>query len=63
MVMVDSSLLNDANGGASAAVAGNLFQSGIVLGKKLYLKQSEDVEYCRYLYLCAALAISPCTIL
>ena len=41
---MDSSLLNDAKEGASAAAAGNLFQSGIVLGKKLYLKQSEDVE-------------------
>ena len=31
--------------GASAAAAGSLFQSGIVPGKKLYLKQSVDVEY------------------
>ena len=44
LISVDSSLLNDAKEGASAAAAGNLFQSGIVLGKKLYLKQSEDVE-------------------
>ena len=45
-----------------AAAAGNLFQSGIVLGKNLYLKQSEDVEYCRYLCLCAALVLEfPCT--
>ena len=40
-----------------AAAGGSLFQSGIVLGKKLYLKQSLDVEYCLYLYLCADLVL------
>ena len=40
--------MNDAKEGDSATVAGRLFQTGIVLGKRL-LKQSVDVEYCRYL--------------
>ena len=55
--MSDSSLLKDTKEGASAAAGGSLFQSGIVLGKKLYLKQSVDVEYCLYLYLCADLVL------
>ena len=45
-----------------AAAVGNLFQRGMVLGKKLYLKQPKDVEDCRYLCLCAALILEfPCT--
>ena len=50
--------MKDTKEGASAAVGGSLFQSGIVLGKKLYLKQYLDVEYCLYLYLCADLVLS-----
>ena len=53
-VRLDSSLLKDTKEGASvaaaaAAAAGSLFQSGIVCGKKLNLKQSVDLEYCLYL--------------
>ena len=32
--------------GASAVDAGSLFQRGIVLGKKLFLKQLREVEIC-----------------
>ena len=49
-VRLDSSLLKDTKEGASvAAAAGSLFQSGIVRGKKLNLKQSVDLEYCFHL--------------
>ena len=45
--MLDSSPLKDTKEEAAAAAGGtSRFQSGIVLGKKLYLKQSVDVEYC-----------------
>ena len=48
--------LKDTKEEATAAAGGtSLFQSGIVLWEKLYLKQSVDVEYCWYLYLCADL--------
>ena len=43
-IRLDSSILKDTKKEASAA--GSLFQSGIVHFKKLYLKQSVDVEYC-----------------
>ena len=50
-------MAGDTKEGASAAAAGSLFQSGIVRAKKLYLKQSVDVEYCWYLYLWAVLVL------
>ena len=56
--MLDSSPLKDTKEEAAAAAGGtSRFQSGIVLGKKLYLKQSVDVEYCWYLYLCTDLVL------
>ena len=36
--------MNDAKEETSATVAGSLFQTGIVLGKRTFLKQSVDVE-------------------
>jgi hypothetical protein len=36
--------LKDTKEGASATVAGSLFHTGMVLGKKLNLKTSDDVE-------------------
>ena len=50
-------LLKNTKEEASAAAAGSLFQSVIVRGKKLYLKQSVDEEYCLYVYLCADLIL------
>ena len=35
---------------ASAVDAGSLFQRGIDLGNKLYLKQSRVVEFCLYFF-------------
>ena len=44
-VRSDSSLLKNAKG-ASAAAAGSLIHTGIVLRKRLKLKESVYVEYC-----------------
>ena len=54
MVRLPNSLLNDTKEGASAAAADSLFLTGMVLGKKLNLKQSVDVGYCWTLKECAA---------
>ena len=55
MARLPNSLLNDTKEGASAAAAGSLFHTGMVLGKKLNLEQSVDVGYCWNLKECAAL--------
>ena len=41
-----SPFLKDASEGASAIEAGREFHRGIVRGKKLYLKESVDVDIC-----------------
>ena len=55
MARLPNSLLNDSKEGASAAAAGSLFHTGMVLGKKLNMEQSVDVWYCWNLKECAAL--------
>ena len=55
---MDSPFLKDASEGASATEAGREFHNGIVRGKKLNLKESEDVEYCLNFLEWAALVIA-----
>ena len=55
---MDSPFLKDASGGASAAKPGREFHNGIVRGKKLNLKEFEDVEYCLNFLEWAALVLA-----
>ena len=55
--MEASSLLKDTKEGASAMDVVNLFQVGMVRGKKLYLKMSVDEESWLNLEVCDSLVI------
>ena len=43
--------------GASVIVAGRSFQKGLILGKKLYLKQSGEVGNCWNFFECFVLVL------
>ena len=47
---LESPCLKSTKSEASAVDAGKLFQRGINLGKKLYLKQSQEVDICLYFF-------------
>ena len=52
-----SPFLKDASEGASTTEAGREFHNGIVRGKRLNLKESEEVEYCLIFLEWAALVL------